>query len=74
MELKKWVSLDLSRNVIWDKWARNIAEKMRFQEGMSKSYGNFVGINENPNEILCKIMSISVDLMIKYYELLTNKI
>jgi tyrosyl-tRNA synthetase len=41
---------------------------------MSKSYGNFVGINENPNEILCKIMSISVDLMIKYYELLTNKI
>lgn len=38
---------------------------------MSKSYGNYVGINENPNEMFGKIMSISDDLMFKYYTLLT---
>lgn len=40
---------------------------------MSKSYGNYVGINEAPNEMFGKIMSISDELMLKYYELLTEE-
>jgi len=39
---------------------------------MSKSYGNYIGITEPPGEIYGKLMSISDELMIKYYELLTN--
>jgi len=38
---------------------------------MSKSLGNFIGINEKPEEIFGKIMSISDQLMYRYYELLT---
>ena len=38
---------------------------------MSKSYGNYVGINESPKEIFGKLMSISDDLMWRYYELLS---
>ena len=40
---------------------------------MSKSLGNYIGINEQPNDILGKVMSISDELMIRYYELLTDK-
>lgn len=40
---------------------------------MSKSYGNYIGINENPNEIFGKIMSVSDTVMHKYYELLTDE-
>jgi len=40
---------------------------------MSKSYGNYIGINEPAREIFGKIMSISDELMIKYYELLTDE-
>ena len=39
---------------------------------MSKSYGNYIGINEPPLAMFGKIMSISDTLMIKYYELLTD--
>ena len=39
---------------------------------MSKSYGNYVGIEEPPQEMFGKIMSISDELMITYYELLSN--
>ncbi len=39
---------------------------------MSKSLGNYIGINEPPQEIFGKIMSISDDLMWRYYELLTD--
>ncbi|MBA3632337.1 MAG: tyrosine--tRNA ligase [Acidobacteria bacterium] len=39
---------------------------------MSKSVGNYIGINEEPNEMFGKIMSISDELMWKYYELLTD--
>ncbi len=38
---------------------------------MSKSYGNYVGIDEPPREIFGKLMSISDDLMWRYYELLS---
>ena len=40
---------------------------------MSKSLGNYIGISEQPDEIYGKIMSISDDLMIRYYELLSDK-
>ena len=38
---------------------------------MSKSLGNYVGITEPPQEIFGKLMSISDDLMWRYYELLS---
>jgi len=40
---------------------------------MSKSYANFIGINEEADEIFGKIMSISDTLMLKYFELLTDE-
>lgn len=40
-------------------------------EKMSKSKGNHVGINEAPDEIFGKTMSISDETMAKWYELLT---
>jgi tyrosyl-tRNA synthetase len=40
---------------------------------MSKSYGNYIGINEPAKEMFGKIMSISDKLMLKYYELLTDE-
>jgi tyrosyl-tRNA synthetase len=39
---------------------------------MSKSLGNYIGINEPPNEQFGKVMSISDELMFRYYELLTD--
>lgn len=39
---------------------------------MSKSYGNDIAINEPPKEMFGKIMSISDEMMYKYYELLTE--
>ena len=39
---------------------------------MSKSFGNYIGINEPAQEMFGKIMSISDALMLKYYELLTD--
>ena len=39
---------------------------------MSKSLGNYIGINEPPQEIFGKVMSISDDLMWRYYELCTD--
>jgi tyrosyl-tRNA synthetase len=39
---------------------------------MSKSLGNYVGINEAPREMFGKLMSISDELMWSYYELLTD--
>ena len=39
---------------------------------MSKSLGNYIGINEPADEIYGKIMSISDELMLRYYELLSD--
>ena len=39
---------------------------------MSKSLGNYIGIEEPSNEMFGKVMSISDELMWKYYELLTD--
>jgi len=41
-------------------------------EKMSKSLGNYVGINEPPREIFGKVMSISDALMWRYWELCTD--
>ncbi len=38
---------------------------------MSKSLGNYIGITESPGEMFGKIMSISDDLMWRYFELLS---
>ncbi len=40
---------------------------------MSKSLGNYVGINENAKDMFGKLMSLSDELMYKYYELLTDE-
>ena len=40
---------------------------------MSKSLGNYIGIAEAPQEIFGKLMSVSDDLMWRYYELLSFK-
>ena len=39
---------------------------------MSKSLNNYIGITEPPNEMFGKVMSVSDDLMWRYYELLTD--
>ncbi len=41
-------------------------------EKMSKSKNNYIGITESPDDIYGKTMSISDDLMLRYYELLTD--
>ncbi len=41
-------------------------------EKMSKSVGNYVGVTEPPPEMFGKVMSISDDLMWRYYTLLTD--
>ena len=49
-----------------------ILEGLDGVQKMSKSFGNAIGINEKPLEMYGKVMSISDDLMWKYYELLTD--
>lgn len=39
---------------------------------MSKSLGNYIGINDPADEIYGKIMSVSDSLMLRYYELLSD--
>ncbi len=39
---------------------------------MSKSLGNYIGITEPPKEMFGKIMSISDECMLRYYELLSH--
>ena len=40
---------------------------------MSKSLGNYIGINEDAKSMFGKLMSVSDELMYKYYELLTDE-
>ncbi|HXH49209.1 MAG TPA: tyrosine--tRNA ligase [Terriglobia bacterium] len=49
-----------------------ILEGLDGVQKMSKSLGNYVGINEPPQEMFGKLMSISDDLMWRYYDLLTD--
>ncbi len=39
---------------------------------MSKSLGNYIGISESPDDIFGKILSVSDELMFRYYELLSD--
>lgn len=50
-----------------------ILEGLDGVQKMSKSLGNYVGITEDPNNMFGKIMSISDELMFKYYLLLSEK-
>lgn len=40
---------------------------------MSKSLNNYIGITENANDMYAKVLSISDELMLRYYELLSQK-
>src|SRR5579885_3099723 len=50
----------------------SILEGLDGVQKMSKSLGNAIGINEPPLEMYGKIMSISDEMMWRYYELLTD--
>lgn len=43
------------------------------EKKMSKSYGNYVAFNDQPNDMFGKLMSVSDVLMYSYYELLTSE-
>jgi len=49
-----------------------ILEGLDGVQKMSKSLGNYVGINEEPAEMFGKLMSISDEMMWRYYLLLTD--
>jgi len=49
-----------------------ILEGLDGVQKMSKSFGNAIGIHEPPLEIYGKVMSISDEMMWRYYELLTD--
>ena len=40
---------------------------------MSKSYGNYIGVKDEPSEIFGKVMRLSDQLMLTYFELLTDR-
>ncbi|PIR17363.1 MAG: tyrosine--tRNA ligase, partial [Elusimicrobia bacterium CG11_big_fil_rev_8_21_14_0_20_64_6] len=42
------------------------------EKKMSKSYGNSIGLNDAPNDMFGKTMRVSDELMLQYYELLTD--
>ncbi len=48
-----------------------ILEGLDGVQKMSKSLNNYIGIDEAPNEMFGKIMSVSDDLMWRYFELLS---
>jgi tyrosyl-tRNA synthetase len=50
-----------------------ILEGLDGSKKMSKSLGNYVGLNEPPSEIFGKLMSISDELMARYYPLLLDR-
>ena len=57
---------------------RQIVMTMPLLEGtdgvqkMSKSLNNYIGINEDPTQIFGKVMSISDEMMYRYWELVTD--
>ncbi len=50
-----------------------ILEGLDGEKKMSKSLGNYIGLNEAPGDMYGKLMGISDDLMWRYYELLSFK-
>jgi tyrosyl-tRNA synthetase len=63
-------AFDLSPQVIM---TTPLLEGLDGVEKMSKSLGNYVGITESPDEMFGKLMSISDELMWRYYTLLTDE-
>lgn len=49
-----------------------ILEGLDGVQKMSKSLGNYIGINESPKEMYGKTMSLADSLMIRYFELVTR--
>lgn len=49
-----------------------ILEGLDGQQKMSKSLNNYISINDKPQEMFGKLMSLSDNLMFRYYELLTD--
>jgi tyrosyl-tRNA synthetase len=39
---------------------------------MSKSLGNYIGVDESPNEIYGKVMALADNMIIQYFDLLTD--
>jgi tyrosyl-tRNA synthetase len=50
-----------------------ILEGLDGVQKMSKSLNNYIGVNESPKEQFGKVLSVSDDLMWRYYELLSSK-
>lgn len=50
-----------------------ILEGLDGVQKMSKSLGNYIGVTEEPNEMFAKVLSVSDELMWRYYELLSTK-
>ena len=42
------------------------------EQKMSKSYGNYVGVNDSPDEMFGKVMSIPDSILLTYWRLLTG--
>ncbi len=50
-----------------------ILEGLDGRQKMSKSLGNYVALNESPGDMFGKIMSISDELMVRYYDILLRE-
>jgi len=50
-----------------------ILEGLDGVQKMSKSLGNYIGVSDEPNDMYGKVLSISDELMWRYYELLSSK-
>ncbi len=50
-----------------------ILEGLDGHQKMSKSLGNYVALNESPGDMFGKLMSISDELMARYYEILLHE-
>lgn len=50
-----------------------ILEGLDGVQKMSKSLGNYIGVSDSPSDMFGKIMSVSDDLMWRYYDLLSFK-
>jgi tyrosyl-tRNA synthetase len=49
-----------------------LLEGLDGERKMSKSYGNYVGLTDKPEDMYGKLMSLPDKLMVRYYELLTT--
>jgi len=50
-----------------------ILEGLDGVQKMSKSLGNYIGVSDEPNDMFGKVLSISDELMWRYFELLSDK-